>query len=96
MIERVVFDKAMYSKEAILATVYWCADRIVADVSDAGTMYSVSLSARGGNDLSRGDVEQFKAMVVHNQIRHQLSERFSDLETAIVQKAFSPVRHRQD
>lgn len=85
------FDKAIFSTDAILATVYWCADRIVADVRSTECGFLVSLNPREGLSMSQKDVEDFNMMVVHNQMRHQLSEKFAPIERAIIEKAFAPV-----
>lgn len=92
----VAFDNKVFSVSAVLATAYWCADRMVADIrqSDDG-LINVDLKRLSGEGVSDADVNEFKLMLVHNQIRNQLSEKFSALETAIVEKAFAPVRSQQ-
>lgn len=89
-------DGGVFSKEAVLSTAYWCADKMVADITCDGKDFVVHISGRGGCELQDADIDGFRAMLVHNQMRHQLSERFAELETAIVNKAFSPVRNRQE
>lgn len=88
------FDAKVISAEAVLATSYWCADRIVADITQDGEVVKVSLSGRSGTEVTSRDAEDFKVMAVHNQIRKQLANQFAAMETAIVQKAFAPVSSR--
>ena len=91
MIDTLTFDKKIFSKEAILATCYWCADRIIADVTTSGNSIAVVLKGRNGFEISESVIDEFKTMVIHNQIRHQLRETFGELEKAIIEKAFRPV-----
>ncbi|MGN0877085.1 MAG: hypothetical protein ACI4TC_07445, partial [Kiritimatiellia bacterium] len=46
------FDAKVISAEAVLATSYWCADRIVADITQDGEVVKVSLSGRSGTAWS--------------------------------------------
>ena len=89
-------DKKIFSKEAVLATAYWCAEHFVSDINDKGDVFSVELSSKDGHVIEDKDIENFKLMLVHNQMRHQLSQQFADLEATIVAKAFAPVRNLRD
>lgn len=91
MNDTLTFDKNIFSKESILATSYWCADRMITDVTTSDTNIIVALKGRNGFEIDESIIDEFKTMVVHNQIRHQLREKFSELEKAIVEKAFRPV-----
>lgn len=96
MDNHLIFDKKIYSKEAVLATAYWGADRFVSDINEEGDFFTVVLSPKIGQDFTDKDVEEFKLMLVHNQMRHQLSKRFAELEATIVAKAFAPVSNLRD
>lgn len=85
------FDLAVYSKEAILATAYWCADKCSADIRVVGSQCHVKLSPIGSAVIDGAFEERFRAMVIHNEIRAKLKAAFAPLETAIIQKAFAPV-----
>lgn len=91
---RIVFDGKVISKEAVLATCYWCAEKMVADVSLEGESVCVDLKGVGDYVMTDADIDDFKTMAIHNQLRHQLLSQFAALETAIVEKAFAPVRNR--
>lgn len=85
------FDKNVFSLDAVRATAYWCADKAVADIGDTGAQIVVELKPRQGVVLDEHFYEDFQTMVVHNQIRHRLEEKFAPLEKVIVEKAFAPV-----
>ena len=85
------FDSNVYSIEAVMATAYWCADRMVADVSTSTSSIEVALKAVDGRQVEEREIDEFKTMLIHNQIRHRLSVDFAPIERAIVEKAFSPV-----
>lgn len=85
------FDLKVYSVEAVLATAYWCADRIITDVSVSNAAIEVTLNGVGGRDIEKREIDEFKTMLIHNQIRHRLSVDFAPIERAIIEKAFSPV-----
>ena len=85
------FDTKIFSKDAVLSTCYWCADRIVSDVTEKDGNIVVSLCGRKGCSIDDETIDEFKAMVVHNQLRHQLKEKFDDMDTDIISKAFRPV-----
>lgn len=91
MATEIRFDANVYTKEALLATAYWCADRVLAEILSAGSFFVVRLSLPGGKDVDQALAEEFQTMAVHNQIRHQLKKAFGDLEKVIVEKAFSPI-----
>ena len=84
-------DKNIYSNEAVLATAYWCADKALVDIHQKDNAISVVITPRNGVLLDDGFYEKFQIMVVHNQIRHQLEEKFAPLEKVIVEKAFAPI-----
>ena len=85
------FDKNVFSLDAVLATAYWCADKVVADIRDRDAKIEVELKPREGVALDEHFFEDFQTMGVHNQIRHRLEEKFAPLEKVIIEKAFSPV-----
>ena len=85
------FDSNVYALEAVMATAYWCADKMVADVSKSPTSIDVTLKGVGGHQIEDREIDEFKTMLIHNQIRHRLSVDFAAIEKAIVEKAFSPV-----
>lgn len=85
------FDSNVYALEAVMATAYWCADKMVADVSTSPTSVDVTLKGVDGHQIEDRDIDEFKTMLIHNQIRHRLSVDFAPIEKAIVEKAFSPV-----
>lgn len=87
----ILLDKNVYKLEALHATAYWCSDRIIANISDKGSSFEIILEPRVGHIIDEKAIEDFKVMLLHNQIRCQLQERFSELEKVIVEKAFSPV-----
>ena len=91
MATEIRFDANVYTREALLATAYWCADRALAEILSAGSFFVVRLSLTGGKDVDQALAEEFQTMAVHNQIRHQLKNAFGDLEKVIVEKAFSPI-----
>lgn len=88
------FDSKVYSVDAVMATAYWCADKMVADVSTVGSEIVVTLKGADGKELEDRDVDAFKTMLIHNQIRHRLSIEFAPIERAIVEKAFLPVTNQ--
>ena len=75
----------------MLATCYYFADKIVAEIATSNGNISVSLKGRDDFVIGESAVDEFKTMLVHNQIRYQLKTKFSDLEKAIIEKAFRPV-----
>ena len=85
------FDEKIFSKDAVLSTCYWCADRISSNVMEKDGNIVVSLCGRKGYSVEGETLDEFKAMVVHNQLRHQLKEKFADTEATIIAKAFRPV-----
>ena len=91
MKKSLVFDGKVFSKAAILSTCYWMADKTVADISDHNGEIVVDLKGRNGFVVEASTIDEFKTMAVHNQLRHQLKEKFASLETAIIEKAFRPV-----
>jgi len=95
MVRTFSFDKTVYSLDAVLATAYWCADKAVADVQAEGDKITVELKPREGHQLDEPFYESFQTMVVHNQIRHRLEEKFAPLEKVIVEKAFAPVASKE-
>lgn len=86
-----LFDEKIFSKEAVLATCYYFADKIVAEITTSNGNISVSLKGRDDFVIGESTVDEFKTMLVHNQIRYQLKIKFSDLEKIIIEKAFRPV-----
>lgn len=86
-----VFDCNVYSLESIEATSYWCADRIVSDITIVDNNIVVKLTDKRGEEVDAAVVADYKMMVLHNQIRSQLQDRFAAIEKAIVEKAFRPV-----
>lgn len=86
-----VFDMKIFSKAAVLSTCYWCADRVISDVMEKDESIVVVLNGREGGVIDDKTLDDFKTMVVHNQLRHQLKEKFAAMETAIIEKAFRPV-----
>ena len=91
MSEVMMFDGKIFSKEAILSTCYWCADRMISDVTEKDGSIVVSLNGRDGIAIDSKAVDEFKTMAVHNQLRYQLKEKFAAMEAAIIEKAFRPV-----
>ena len=89
--DSIVFDSKIYSKDAILATCYWCADRIVAEIKEQDVGFIVRLKGCNGFVVDEHAIDEFKTMAIHNQLRYQLREKFASLETIIVEKAFRPV-----
>ena len=85
------FDSNVYALEAVMATAYWCADKMVADVSTSTSSIDVTLKGVDGRQVEDREIDEFKTMLIHNQIRHRLSVDFAPIEKAIVEKAFSPV-----
>ena len=85
------FDEKVFSKEAVLATCYCFADRMVADINSSRGSIVVTFVGRGNFVVDEKAIENFKTMVVHNQLRHQLKEKFGDLEKTIIEKAFRPI-----
>ena len=85
------FDEKIFSKDAVLSTCYWCADRISSEVTEKDGNILVSLCSKKGIPVEDAMIDEFKAMVVHNQLRHQLKERFAAIESTIIAKAFRPV-----
>lgn len=89
------FDKSVYSQDAILATAYWCADTAIVEVYQKDNVLCVKVSPRNGKSLDSSFYETFQTMVVHNQIRHQLEEKFAPLEKIIIEKAFAPISSKE-
>lgn len=89
------FDNAVYSLDAVLATAYWCADTAIVEVNQKENLISAKLSPRTGKMLDPSFIETFQTMVVHNQIRHRLEEKFAPLEKIIIEKAFAPVSSKE-
>ena len=89
------FDNSVYSLDAVLATAYWCADKAIVEVHQKGSVISAKVSPRNGKTLDSSFFETFQTMVVHNQIRHRLEEKFAPLEKIIIEKAFAPVSSRE-
>lgn len=85
------FDRKIFSRDAVLSTCYWCADRISSNVTEKAGNIVVTLCGRNGCSVEGEIIDEFKAMVVHNQLRHQLKEKFADMEATIIAKAFRPV-----
>ena len=89
------FDAQIFSSDALLSTGYWCADIAVMELEHASDgKWRVVLKARKG-ELTQALVDDFQTMLVHNQIRQNLRQAFSQMETAIVERAFRPVSSLQ-
>ena len=89
------FDDSVYSLDAVLATAYWCADMAIVEVHQEDNVLCAKVSPRNGKVLDSSFYETFQTMVVHNQIRHRLEERFAPLEKIIIEKAFAPVSSKE-
>lgn len=89
------FDNSVYSLDAVLATAYWCADKAIVDVNQKDGVICARVSPRNGKTLDSSFFEAFQTMIVHNQIRHRLEEKFAPLEELIIEKAFAPVSSRE-
>lgn len=84
-------DAKIYSVDAVLNTAYWCAEKCVVEPKTTETEFSILISARGEFDITQEFLDSFLIMLTHNEIRNRLRSQFGALETAIVQKAFSPI-----
>lgn len=89
------FDNSVYSLDAVLATAYWCADKAIVEVHQKDNVICAMVSPRDGKTLDSSFFETFQTMVVHNQIRHRLEEKFAPLEKLIIEKAFAPVTPKE-
>ena len=85
------FDSNVYALEAVMATAYWCANKLVADITTTTTSIDVTLNGLDGHQVEDREVDEFKTRLIHNQIRHRLAVDFAPIEKAIVEKAFAPV-----
>ena len=95
MPEILKFDNSVYSLDAVLATAYWCADTAIVEIDQKDNMICAKVSPRIGKTLDPSFFETFQTMVVHNQIRHRLEEKFAPLEKIIIEKAFAPVSSKE-
>ena len=94
MNNKLSLDPKVFSLEAVMATAYWCADKMVADITTSDEGINVVLKGVAGRCVDEHDIDEFKTMLVHNQIRQRLSVEFAPIEKAIIEKAFSPVTVR--
>lgn len=85
------FDLAVYSLDAVLATTYWCADKVTVKITKDEKYIYAEITPHVGVSLDPSFYDTFQSMVVHNQIRKQLEEKFMPLEKIIIEKAFSPL-----
>lgn len=89
------FDSKTYSVDAIMATAYWCADRIICDIITTDAGWDIVLHGRNGREITPSEIDEFKTMLLHNQIRQRLSEKLAPIEKAIIEKAFAPVTAKE-
>lgn len=85
------FDSSIFSIEALLNTGYWCADKAVLEIKEEGKSYKVVLTSKDETELTAQFFDDFKTMLVHNQIRANLKNIFADIEKTIINRAFRPI-----
>lgn len=96
MSERILaLEKALYEREAILASVLLLQDEInlkICGIEDGNVL--VALIGDDLAQLEEGE-RKFRAELVSQQVRRDLNIQFGNLREAIVQQAFSPLNTKK-
>ena len=90
----ILVDKSLYSREAILATVYRFSGDYnvsVGSSNDSEDKYAVSIDRKGTKELSAEIEYDFMRELTDQQVRLDIEARFGHIRNLIVEEAFKPV-----
>ena len=90
----ILVDKSLYSREAILATVYHFSGDYnvsVGSSNDSEEKYAVSIDRKGPKELSAEIEYDFMRELTDQQVRLDIEARFGHIRNLIVEEAFKPV-----